>query len=96
MNVASSAKCVFSPPIANGMAAGFINDTALGLGGASTTFGPKTFGGHAYMLSRTATTASTDAYRLVELTYTVTPQGGGPAIAAITTEIIPYAVLKCP
>jgi prepilin-type N-terminal cleavage/methylation domain-containing protein len=97
MNANPSAKCVFAPISAdNGMAAGFLNDTTLGLGGASASFGPKQFGGKSYMLNRTAAIASADPYRLVQLTYTVTPQGGGPAIAAITTEVIPYAVLKCP
>jgi prepilin-type N-terminal cleavage/methylation domain-containing protein len=97
MNATPSAKCVFAPiSAANGMAAGFLSDTTLGLGGASASFGPKQFGGKSYILNRTAAIASTDPYRLVQLTYTVTPQGGGPAIAAITTEVIPYAVLKCP
>lgn len=97
MNATPSVKCVFAPtPAANGMAAGFLNDATLGLGGASASFGPKQFGGKSYMLNRTAVTATADPYRLVQLTYTVTPQGGGPAIATVTTEVIPYAVLKCP
>jgi prepilin-type N-terminal cleavage/methylation domain-containing protein len=97
MNAAPSAKCVFAPiSAANGIAAGFLNDTVLGLGGTSASFGPKQFGGKSYILNRTAAIAAADPYRLVQLTYTVTPQGGGPMIAAITTEVIPYAVLKCP
>jgi prepilin-type N-terminal cleavage/methylation domain-containing protein len=97
MNVTPSTKCVFAPAsAASGMAAGFLNDATLGLGGASASFGPKEFGGKSYMLNRTAATAAADPYRLVQLTYTVTPQDGGSAVATVTTEVIPYAVLKCP
>jgi prepilin-type N-terminal cleavage/methylation domain-containing protein len=93
-----STKCVTPPTsTAFGFAAGFLNDATPGLGGASMTLGPRAFGGKSFSLTRTASyTASTDPYRLVQLIYTVAPQAGGEAIASITTEVIPYAVLKCP
>jgi prepilin-type N-terminal cleavage/methylation domain-containing protein len=91
-----STRCVIPPTSAvNGVAAGFLSD-ATGLGGTSTALGPKSFGGKSFTLLRTATTATADPYRLLQLTYTVTPEEGGPAVATITTEVIPYAVLKCP
>jgi prepilin-type N-terminal cleavage/methylation domain-containing protein len=91
-----STRCVTSPtPAVNGVAAGFLNDTT-GLGGTSATLGPRSVGGKSFTLLRTATTATADPYRLLQLTYTVTPEQGGPAVATITTEVIPYAVLKCP
>jgi hypothetical protein len=99
MNAAPySTRCIAPPTSADsGVAAGFLNDPSPGLGGADMTLGPKTFGGKQFTLTRTASyTASTDPYRLVQLIYTVAPEGGGDAIASVTTEVIPYAVLKCP
>jgi type II secretory pathway pseudopilin PulG len=92
-----SAKCAAdTTPPADGLAAGFINDTTQGLAGASTTFGPKQIGDKSLILTRTAALATADPLRLVQLTYTVTPQGGGNAIASMRTEVVPYAVLRCP
>jgi prepilin-type N-terminal cleavage/methylation domain-containing protein len=79
---------------ADGLAAGFISDQ---LGGASTTFGPRFIGGKNLMLNRTAVySTSADPFKLLQLTYTVTPQSGGAPIASLTTEVVPYAAFKCP
>jgi prepilin-type N-terminal cleavage/methylation domain-containing protein len=79
---------------ANGMAASFING---GLGGPTAVLGPRSLGGKSYKLNRVAEFASTsDPFRLVELLYTVTPTVGGEPIATVRTEVIPYAVLRCP
>lgn len=81
---------------ANGFAAGFMNDATAGLDGASNTFGPKIFGGKSYMLLRTADySSSSDPFKLLQLTYTVIPEGGGKPIATVNSEVIPQAVLKC-
>jgi prepilin-type N-terminal cleavage/methylation domain-containing protein len=82
---------------ASGLAASFVGDATLGLGGSSASIGPATFGGKSYTMTRTADYASSDdPYRLVRLTYTVTPTGGGPAVATIATEVVLYAGFKCP
>jgi prepilin-type N-terminal cleavage/methylation domain-containing protein len=82
---------------ADGLAAGFINDTAQGLGGASATFGPKQIGDKSLVLTRNAAyLSSADPLRLVQLTYTVAPQGGSDILASMKTEVVPYAVLRCP
>jgi prepilin-type N-terminal cleavage/methylation domain-containing protein len=81
---------------ANGLAAGFINDATRGLGGTSTTLGSKQVADKTLMLTRTASVSAEDPLRLVQLVYTVMPQGGGAAVASMTTEVLPYAVLKCP
>ncbi|MEO0375719.1 MAG: type II secretion system protein [Cyanobacteria bacterium P01_A01_bin.17] len=79
---------------ANGMAANFINN---GLGGQTATLGPRDLGGKSYTLNRVAEFASTsDPFRLIELLYTVTPTAGGVPVANVRTEVIPYAVLRCP
>lgn len=91
-----SAKCTATTS-ADGMAAGFINDTTQGLGGTSATFGPKQIGDKSLVLTRTADyLSSADPLRLVQLTYSVAPQGGGDVVASMKTEVVPYAVLKCP
>jgi prepilin-type N-terminal cleavage/methylation domain-containing protein len=82
---------------ASGLAASFISDATLGLGGSSASIGPATFSGKSYTMTRTADYASSDdPYRLVHLTYTVTPTGGGPALETIATEVVVYAGFKCP
>ncbi len=79
---------------ANGMAAGFLTN---GLGGQIATIGPRTMGGKPYVLNRVGDFAnSSDPFRLLQLTYTVTPQGGGPPVATVNTEVIPQAVFNCP
>ncbi|WP_261892069.1 PulJ/GspJ family protein [Acaryochloris marina] len=81
----------------DGFASGFLNDSATGLGGASTTIGPRTLGGKYYTLTRTANYASSsDPYRLLNVTYQVTEQGDSKPIATVDTEVIPHAVFKCP
>lgn len=81
----------------DGFAAGFLNDSVTGLGGASTTIGPRALGGKYYTLTRTANyTSSSDPYRLLNITYQVTEQGGSKPIATVNTEVIPHAVFKCP
>ncbi len=82
---------------ANGVAAGFLADAVHGLGGQSVTMGPRKMGGKTYILSREGDFAnSSDPFRLLQLTYTVLPQGGGPPIATVSTEVIPQAVFNCP
>jgi prepilin-type N-terminal cleavage/methylation domain-containing protein len=91
-----SQKCLATTS-ASGLAASFISDATLGLGGSSASIGPATFSGKSYTMTRTADYASSDdPYRLVHLTYTVTPTGGGPALATIATEVVLYAGFKCP
>jgi prepilin-type N-terminal cleavage/methylation domain-containing protein len=81
---------------ANGLPAGFISDAA-GLGGAEVTVGTKSFGGKSFVLRRSANyEESSDPKLLLKLSYEVVPEGGGKAIATTTTEVMPYAVLKCP
>jgi prepilin-type N-terminal cleavage/methylation domain-containing protein len=81
---------------ANGLPAGFINDAA-GLGGAEVTVGTKSFGGKSFLLKRSANyEASSDPKLLLKISYEVVPEEGGKAIATTSTEVMPYAVLKCP
>ncbi|WP_261891479.1 PulJ/GspJ family protein [Acaryochloris marina] len=81
----------------DGFASGFLNDTVMGLGGTSTTIGPRALGGKYYTLTRTANyTSSSDPYWLLNVTYQVTEQGGSKPIATVDTEVIPHAVFKCP
>lgn len=81
----------------DGFASGFLNDSVTGLGGASATIGPRALGGKYYTLTRTANyTSSSDPYRLLNITYQVTEQGGSKPIATVNTEVIPHAVFKCP
>jgi prepilin-type N-terminal cleavage/methylation domain-containing protein len=92
----ASALCSATTP-ANGLAASFLADTTLGLGGTSTTLGPKTFGGKSFMLTRSGDYATSDnPYKLLRLNYAVTPSTGGAAIANINTEVVIYAGFKCP
>ena len=92
----ASSMCAATTPN-NGLAAGFVNDPTVGLGGTTITLGPRTFGGQSFMLTRTANYAtSDDPYKLVALTYTVTPTNGGVAIANSDSEVMIYAGLKCP
>ncbi len=80
----------------NGLPAGFINDAA-GLGGAEVTVGTKSFGGKSFVLKRSANyEGSSDPKLLLKIAYEVVPEEGGRAIATTTTEVMPYAVLKCP
>jgi prepilin-type N-terminal cleavage/methylation domain-containing protein len=91
-----STKCLATGP-ASGLAAGFINDATIGLGGSSVSVGPTTLSGKSFMMTRTADyAASDDPYRLVRLTYTVTPTDGGSTVANIATEVVLYAGFKCP
>lgn len=81
----------------DGLAAGFLSDNITGLGGSSTTIGPRALGGKYYTLTRTANyTNSSDPYRLLNVTYQVTAQGESKPIATVNTEVIPHAVFKCP
>jgi prepilin-type N-terminal cleavage/methylation domain-containing protein len=82
---------------AEGLPAGFMNDTATGLGGAQVTVGTKSFGGKSFELRRSADyERSSDPKLLLKISYEVIPEGGGKAIATTTTEVLPYAVLRCP
>lgn len=90
-----SSKCLATNS-ANGLAAGFIADAATGLGGGSSSVGPITISGKSFTMTRTADYASSDdPYRLVRLTYTVTPTAGGAAVVSIATEVVLYAGFKC-
>jgi prepilin-type N-terminal cleavage/methylation domain-containing protein len=81
--------------VADALPAGFISDAA-GLGGAVVTVGTKSFGGKSFELKRTADYAtSSDPRVLLKVLYEVVPVGGGVAIATTTTEVLPYAVLRC-
>ncbi len=91
-----SNRCSATIP-SEGLAAGFIADSTVGLGGSAATLGPRTLGGKSFQLTRNANfAASPDPFRLLQLTYAVSPADGGPAIATISTEVLPQAVLKCP
>lgn len=80
-----------------GVAAGFINDNVVGLGGTSVTIGSRALGGEHYTLTRTADyMSSPDPFRLLEVTYQVTAQGESQPLATVNTEVIPHAVFKCP
>lgn len=82
---------------ANGIAAGFLSDSAEGLGGSTATIGPRTFGDKSYVLNRVGDfDNSPDPLRLLQLTYTVTPEQGGAPLATVITEVIPHAVFRCP
>jgi Tfp pilus assembly protein PilV len=92
----ASTLCAATTP-ANGLAASFLADTALGIGGTAVTLGPRTFAGKSFMLTRTGDYAtSSNPYKLLKLNYTVTPTDGSPAIANINTEVVIYAGFKCP
>ncbi len=92
----ASAFCAATAP-ANGLAANFLSDTAHGLGGTTVNVGPKTFGGKSFLLTRTGDYASSEnPYKLLKLTYTVTPTDGGAEVAKINTEVAIYAGFKCP
>ena len=92
----ASAFCAATTP-ANGLAANFLSDTARGLGGTTVNIGPRTFGGKSFLLTRTGDyTSAENPYKLLKLTYTVTPTDGGAAVASINTEVAIYAGFKCP
>lgn len=94
--VPASSLCAATAP-ANGLAANFLNDTVSGLGGATASVGPLTFGGKSFLLTRTGDYAtSDDPYNLLKLTYAVTPTNGGDAVATLNAEVSIYAGLKCP
>ncbi len=80
----------------DGFAAGFMNDTTTGLGGAVTMVDTKNFGGKSYSLSRSADyVSSSSPYKLLKLTYTIIPTGGGSPIKTINSEVFLQAALKC-
>ncbi len=80
----------------SGLAAGLLNDPT-GIGGTPKTFGPRSFGGTSFTMTRTADYANSfDSFKLLKINYTVAPASGGAAIATINTEVIANAVFKCP
>lgn len=87
-----SAKC--NTTVAdNGFAAGLLNSIGI----SPINPGPRILGGKAFILSRNAVYDDfAYAYKLLQLTYTVTPEKGGSAIATLSTEVMPDAALKCP
>jgi len=91
-----SSRCLATQS-SGGLAAGFLNDSVMGLGGTSATMGPRALGGSYYTLTRTAHYAnSSDPFRLLQVTYQVTAEGESKPIATVNTEVIPHAVFKCP
>jgi Tfp pilus assembly protein PilV len=91
-----STTCLATNP-ANGFAASFINDAAVGLGGTSKTFPARQIGGKSLIMTRTATyTGSADPYKLLQIAYSVRSATNGAEVAALTTEVVPHAALKCP
>lgn len=81
----------------SGFAASFMNDATVGLGGATKNFPARNLGGKSLVMRRTAVYAgSADPYKILQLTYTVTPAAGGAEVASLSTEVVPYAALKCP
>lgn len=90
-----SAKCA-ATVASSGLAAGLLSDPT-GIGGTPKNFGTRSFGGATFTMTRTADYASSfDPFKLLKLKYTVTPSGGGAAIATISTEVIANAAFKCP
>ncbi len=91
-----STRCAATTPD-NGLAAGFLNDASVGLGGTPKVLGPKFLGGENLLLNRIAAyTTSAQPFKLLQLRYTVTPQAGGSAIASLETEVVINAAFKCP
>ncbi len=81
---------------ASGLAANFITDTTQGLGGATTTLGPKSVGGQDFYLTRTASYAgSADPEKLVSVQYALVPVGGGASVFQLSAEVAIYAAFKC-
>jgi len=63
----------------------------------TTTSISRTLGGKDFTLTRISIyDTPTYAYKLLKLSYNVTPADGGSAIASLSTEVIPDASLKCP
>jgi prepilin-type N-terminal cleavage/methylation domain-containing protein len=64
---------------------------------STTTSVSKTLAGKSFTLTRTAIYDNpTYAYKLLQLTYNVTPADSNSPIATLSTEVIPDASLKCP
>ena len=87
-----SSLCNATDP-ADGIAAGFLNE----INGASLADGSRTLGGEVFTLTRTGDYEnSVNPYKLLQVAYTVIPQGGGEEIASLSTEVLPRAALRCP
>jgi prepilin-type N-terminal cleavage/methylation domain-containing protein len=81
----------------DGLAASFLNDTVSGLGGSSVSLGTRNLGGLSYTMTRTGSYTSTrDPQKLIQVSYTVRPTGGGEVVAELDTEVLIYAGFKCP
>ena len=91
-----SSYCSAAP--ANNLAAMFITDNTVGLGGASATVGTKTLNGKEYELTRTAAPSSMAPNRLVTLEYDLfSMENGNPSLEfEIDAEVVIYAAFKCP
>lgn len=70
----------------------YLNDNMPALSPGDT----KTILGKIYTLTRTPTVRDVAPYEVLKLTYSVTPQGSGSAIATTNTEVIPDAAFQCP
>jgi prepilin-type N-terminal cleavage/methylation domain-containing protein len=88
--------CAATVP-ASGLAANFLNDAVRGLGGATATIGPRSFGGKSFVMTRTGDYAnSADPYKLLQLNYSVVEVGGGKEVAKIGGEVAIYSAFRCP
>jgi hypothetical protein len=95
-----------------GVAAGLLTDVNTNtpapktiVSGTEMRLGPKFFGGENLLLTRIAnTTTNSNPNKLLQLSYAVHKSDGsnsapapiGNPIASFTTEVVPYAALKCP
>ena len=87
-----STHCEATDP-GDGIAAGFLDY----INGLSMTDEYRTLGGEVFTLTRVGDYENSfDPYKLLQFTYTVTPQGGGEELATLSTEVLPQAALRCP
>jgi Tfp pilus assembly protein PilV len=81
----------------NGLAAQFVNDASSGLGGNSVSLGTRNLGGIEYTMTRSGNYASTsDPQKLLQVSYSVAPAGGGARVAELDAEVLIYAGFRCP
>lgn len=80
----------------NNLAATFITDDTVGLGGTSATLGTKTLNGKDYELTRTATPSDIAPERLVALQYELISIENGNPVFEIDAEVVMYAAFRCP
>lgn len=76
--------------------AAYLNDNLPALTVNNPNTGTPKILGKDYTLTRTPTIKNVAPFEVLELVYSVTPQGGGSAVATINTEVIPDAAFQCP